>query len=160
LSQKWNSQKRPSKIDQQGGIVAYQDDDNYIKLVYNNAKKGFLGGDEFIELVVENHGYQYSAANIKTIGLIKDNYTIVFKLEKKGSRYTAYYSIGGKDFMFLGSTDAVLSNVQTGLITCEGVDIAIGDDIVSQIMAQMERKEEPKFEVKYDYFHIINTGLK
>jgi len=62
--------------------------------------------------------------------------------------------------MFLGSTDAVLSNVQTGLITCEGVDIAIGDDIVSQIMAQMERKEEPKFEVKYDYFHIINTGLK
>ena len=61
--------KRPAKADQQGGIIAYQDDDNYVKLVYINSSKGFMGGDEYIELLVENQGAQYSAANIKTTGL-------------------------------------------------------------------------------------------
>ena len=151
--------RRPTKTDQQGGLVAYQDDDNYVKLVYNNARKGFMDSDELIELYVETHGSQYSAANINTIGLLNDNYTIVFKLEKKGSNYNAYYSIGGKSFEFLGSTDAVLSNVKAGLITCDGADVA-GSNILDQMMGQMERSEEPQFEVKYDYFRIENTDVQ
>jgi len=152
--------RRATSPDQQGGLVAYQDDDNYVKLVYNNARKGFMGSDEYFELVIESQGFQYSAANIKAAGLLDDNYTIVFKLEKRGSIYTAYYSIDGKDFKALGSTEAVLSNVKAGLIACDGVEVSIGDDTISQMMAQMEKREESKFEVKYDYFHIVNTGMK
>jgi len=149
---------KPIKAEQQGGLIVYQDDDNYVRLVYGNARKGFMGSEELIELVVENHGSQYSAANIKTLGLIKENYSIVFKLEKKGSSYTAYYSIGGKGFKLLGSTETVLSDIKTGLIACDGV--AMGRSIFSEAMEPLKKKEEPKFEVKCDYFHIVNTGIK
>lgn len=149
---------KPIKAEQQGGLIVYQDDDNYVRLVYGNARKGFMGSEELIELVVETHGSQYSAANIKTLGLIKENYSIVFKLEKKGSNYTAYYSIGGKGFKLLGSTDTVLSDIKTGLIACDGV--AMGRGIFLEEMEPQQKKEEPKFEVKCDYFHIVNTGIK
>ena len=149
---------KPIKPNQQGGLIVYQDDDNYVKLVYGNAQKGFRGSEELIELVVENHGSQYSAANIKTLGLIKDNYAIVLKLEKKGSNYTAYYSIGGKDFKLLGSTETVLSDIKTGLIACDGV--TMGRSLFPEMMDTQNKKEEPKFEIICDYFHIVNTGIK
>jgi beta-glucosidase len=147
--------KRPSKLDQQGGIIAYQDDNNYVKLVYINSSKGFLGGDEYIELLVERQGEQYSAANIKTTGLVPDDLAMVLKLEKKGSKYTAYYATGGKDFELLGSTDVVLRDIKAGLITCDGANNANGG-----LFAQSGNAADAKkpFKVKYDYFDITNTG--
>jgi len=150
---------RPVKIGQQGGLIAYQDDDNYVKLVYDNAMKGFMGNDVFIELLVENHGSQYSAANVRTLGLLKDDYTIVFKLEKKGSDYFAYYSTGGESFELLGSTEVILSDVKAGLIVCDGADIGGGNDLISQMLGQMGTGEVPEFKIKCDYFRIENTGI-
>ena len=149
---------RPTQADQQGGIIAYQDDDNYVKLIYDNASKGFMGGDEYFELVVENHGAQYSAANIKTLGLIPDDLTVIFKLEKKGSLYNAYYSTGGKDFVLLGSTDVVLSDIKVGLIACNGQGTP-GNDAAAQMMGITAAKDLP-FIVKFDYFHITNSGIE
>lgn len=147
--------KRPSKADQQGGIIAYQDDDNYVKLVYINSSKGFLGGDEYIELLVERQGEQYSAANIKTTGLVPDDLAMVLKLEKKGSKYTAYYATGGKDFELLGSTDAVLRDIKAGLISCDGAVNPNGGLFAQSGNAADANKP---FKVKYDYFDITNTG--
>ncbi len=149
---------RPAKAGQQGGLVAYQDDDNYVKLVYNYTRKGFMSSDEFLELLVENNGSQFSAANLRTTGLFKDNYTIVFKLEKKGSNYTAYYSINGKSFELLGSTNAVLSDIKAGLIACDGID-PFGNRM-DQMMGQMEKSDEPQFEIMCDYFRIENTDVQ
>jgi beta-glucosidase len=151
---------RPVKADQQGGLIAYQDDDNYVKLVYDNARKGFMGSDVFIELLVENHGSQYSAANVRTLGLLQYNYTIVFKLEKKGSNYFAYYSMGGESFELLGSTDVILTDVKAGLIVCDGADIGGGNDLISQMLGQMGTGEVPEFKIKCDYFRIENTGIE
>ena len=147
--------KRPLKADQQGGIIAYQDDDNYVKLVYVNSIKGFLGGDEYIELLIERQGEQYSAANIKTTGLVPDDLAMVLKLEKKGSKYTAYYATGGKDFVLLGSTDAILSDIKVGLIACDGAKNPNGG-LFAQLPAA-SGADKP-FKVKFDYFDITNTG--
>ena len=84
----------------------------------------------------------------------------MFKLEKIGSNYTAYYSTGEKGFELLGSTDAVLSDVKAGLITCNGAEVNAGSDFLDQIMGPIEKGEEPEFKVKYDYFRIVNTGVK
>ena len=149
--------RRPTEVNQQGGLIAYQDDDNFIKLVYDNARKGFMGRDEFIELVVENQGAQYSAANIKTKGLLKDDYTIVFKLEKKGSIYTACYSIGEKDFERLGSTEANLSDIKAGLIVCDGEDTG---ERMDEMMGKTEEQEKTPFEVRYDYFRIESPDIQ
>jgi hypothetical protein len=148
--------KRPTKPDQQGGIIAYQDDDNYVKLVYINSSKGFMGGDEYIELLVEREGAQYSAANIRTAGLVPDDLAMVLKLEKEGSRYTAYYATGDKDFQFLGSTDVVLCDIKAGLIACDGAPSPMGG-LMAQIMGGQAEAEQP-FKVRFDYFNIGNTG--
>jgi hypothetical protein len=149
--------KRPSKPDQQGGIIAYQDDDNYVKLVYTNSTKGFMGGDELIELLIETQGSQYSAANVKTLGLVPDDLAIVLKLEKKGSRYTAWYATGGGDFVLLGSTDAVLSDIKAGLIACDGARTPMGD-LMAQMMGMNAIVADKPFKVRFDYFNIGNTG--
>jgi hypothetical protein len=149
--------KRPLKADQQGGIIAYQDDDNYVKLVYNNSSKGFMGGNEYIELFVENQGAQYSAANIPTLGLVPDDLTVLLKLEKKGSRYTGWYSTGGKAFQLLGSTDAVLCDIKAGLIACDGAEIP-GGGIMAMMMGAGSSEAEKPLKVKFDYFHIANNG--
>ena len=152
-----NFQKGPREADQQGGIIAYQDDDNYVKLVYINSVKGFMGGDEYIELLVEKEGAQYSAANIRTRGLIPDDLFLTLRLEKKGSRYIASYSTGGRDFELLGSTDVVLSNIKAGLIACNGGAAPRGD--LAALMAGMNGADANKpFKVKFDYFKIGNTG--
>lgn len=149
--------KRPSKADQQGGIIAYQDDDNYVKLVYINSSKGFMGGDEYIELLVEREGAQYSAANIRTAGLVPGDLAMVLKLEKEGSRYTAYYATGDKDFQILGSTDVVLCDVKAGLIACDGGDTP-GGDMVAQMMGVTGVNADKPFKVNFDYFRIVNAG--
>jgi beta-glucosidase len=149
--------KRPSKTDQQGGIIAYQDDDNFIKLVYDFSSKGFMGGDEYIELLVENQGAQYSAANINTHGLMADSPTIVFRLEKKGSKYKAWYVIDGKDPVFVGSTDAVLSDIKAGLIACDGA-AQQGGDIVARMMGLNAAGQDKPFKVMIDYFIIGSSG--
>ncbi len=148
--------KRPLKIDQQGGIIAYQDDDNYVKLVYINSGKGFMGGDGYIELLVESEGTQYSAANIKTLGLVPDDLAMVLKLEKKGSIYTAWYATGGKDFELLGSTDVVLRDIKAGLFTCDGADNP-NSGLFPQMGLTAADADKP-FKVRFDYFHIVNTS--
>ncbi|MCJ7446806.1 MAG: glycoside hydrolase family 3 C-terminal domain-containing protein [Bacteroidales bacterium] len=149
--------KRPTKPDQQGGIIAYQDDDNYVKLVYINSSKGFMGGDEYIELLVEREGAQYSAANIRTAGLVPDDLAMVLKLEKQGSRYTAYYATGGKDFELLGSTDVVLRDIKAGLIACDGGDTP-GGDMAALMMGITGVDANKPFKVYFDYFLIVNAG--
>jgi len=114
--------------------------------------------DEYIELLVERGGAQYSAANIKTRGLVGDDLAIVFKLEKIGSRYTAYYATGGKDFKLLGSTDVVLSDLRVGLIACEGESGGSGMDILGQMIGRSQEGNAVPFKVKFDYFQIVNAG--
>lgn len=149
--------KRPAKSDQQGGIIAYQDDDNYVKLVYINSSKGFMGGDEYIELLVEREGAQYSAANIKAIGIIHDDLSIVLRLEKRGSIYRAWYSTQEGNFELLGFTDVVLQDVKAGLFACNGGEAPAGD-MVAQMMGISSADADKPFKVMFDYFNIMNAG--
>jgi beta-glucosidase len=149
--------KRPSKTDQQGGIIAYQDDDNYVKLVYINSSKGFMGGDEYVELLVEREGAQYSAANVRATGVVPDDLSIVFRLEKKGSIYRAWYSTVEGNFDLLGSTEVVLSDIKAGLIVCNGGE-DYGGDRVAQMMGRGSAMEDMPFKVMFDYFNIMNAG--
>ena len=80
---------------------------------------------------------------------------MVLKLEKKGSKYTAYYATGGKDFVLLGSTDAILSDIKVGLIACDGAKNPNGG-LFAQLPAA-SGADKP-FKVKFDYFDITNTG--
>jgi len=158
--------RKPSGFNQQGGLVAYQDDDNYVKLIYKagGGRRGFGfggGGSANIELIVEKDGNQSSAASFSTADLIKDNNTVFLKFEKKGSTYNASCSADGKKFESIGSADIIISDVKAGIIVCNGAAMARFGNFPSMPgMAQQNRPPETPFEVSYDYFHIVNSGLK
>jgi hypothetical protein len=86
--------------------------------------------------------------------------SLVFRLEKRGSRYTAYYSKDGNEFTLLGMTDVVLSNVQVGLIASNGSRKTRGMDRLAAILGQSDRQDESPFEMGCDYFNIRSSGLK
>ncbi len=145
--------KRLTKTDQQGGILVYQDDDNYVKLVYNNALKGFSGVGEYIELIVETNGAQVSAANFKPTNLPDKDVEIRFKLVKIGCEYAAYYSLDGKAYQFLGETESLLTNTQAGLVVCDGMGLN------GRFSFRQQNGDTTPLEVTANYFRIKSTGL-
>ena len=48
------------------------------------------------------------------------NDVIWLRLDKQGDNYTAFYSVDGKKFEKMGTAQAVLKDVQVGVIACEG----------------------------------------
>ena len=162
--------RKPSGFSQNAGILAYQDDDNFAKLVYSASfgRRGFGGptgsGVRAIEqpgavqLQIEGKGDQKSLATLSMEGIIKDNNTLILKLEKKGDLYTAFCSSDGTTFTTIGSANIVLKDIKAGLMVCNGVTPARMGGF-PRAMPQNNQPETP-FEVSFDYFRITNSGLK
>ena len=168
--------RRPSGATQNGGILAYQDDDNFVKLVYRTGRRGFggFGGPGgpggpgatgaqpgAVELMIEKDGYQSSVATLSMAGIIKDDNTLILKLEKIGSSYTGSCSSDGKNFKTIGTANILLKDIKAGMITCDGVPpVSRRGGNQGMGMQQQSTQPETPFEVAYDYFHIVNKGLK
>jgi len=159
--------RKPSGFSQNGGLLAYQDDDNYVKLVYSaGGGRGFAGfGPDAqsgsVLLVTEETGYQKNVATLSMANIIKENNTLILKLDKKGSNYTASYSADGKNFKVIGSADIMLKDVKAGILVCDGVpDPRLARFLDMPGMPQQPKEPDTPFEVAFDYFHITNKGLK
>jgi hypothetical protein len=93
--------------------------------------------------------------------IIKDDNTLVLKLEKNGSLYTASCSSDGKNYKTIGTADILLKDIKAGMITCDGVPpVPRRGGNQGMGMQQQAPQPETPFEVAYDYFHIVNKGLK
>jgi beta-glucosidase len=159
--------RKPSGQTQHAGVLAYQDDENFVKLVYraSNARRGFGGPTTptvvpgSVELVIESNGYQKSVATLSLADIIKDDKTLVLKLERKGNIYTASVSADGKKYKTVGAADIILTDVKTGMIVCDGVPQA-GRGGNFPGMQEPANQPEIPFEAAFDYFHIVSKGLK
>ncbi|MCJ7446807.1 MAG: glycoside hydrolase family 3 C-terminal domain-containing protein [Bacteroidales bacterium] len=163
--------KRPSGFSQNGGLLAYQDDDNYVKLVYRAGGGGRRGMGGFggpgvqagvMELMIEKDGYQSSAATLNLAEIIKENNTLILRFEKKGNLYSASCSPDGKNFKAVGTAEIMLKDIKAGMITCNGVQTTGGFGNFPGMPGMQQQASQPEtpFEVAYDYFHIVNKGLK
>lgn len=143
------------------GIVAYQNDDNFVKLMFRAVIKttrarGVQPGT--IDLVMEENGIAKSLATFNLREEIVGDNALTLRLEKKGSIYTGYYSLDGKNFELLGTASMLLKDIRAGLIVCDG--------IVTQYMKSTfwfdsdTTKPDTPFDVSFDYFRIKNNGLK
>jgi len=156
--------RKPAGFSQNGGLLIYQDDDNYLKLVYSagGSRRGFgPGGQGSMLLVVEENGYQMNKASLSLAGIIMEDNTLILKLGRKGNLYTASCSSDGKNFKTIGTAEIMLKNVKAGMITCNGVQTAGGFGNIPGMPGMQQRQAgqpETPFEVGYDYFHITNTG--
>jgi len=143
------------------GILAYQDDDNFVELMFRAVIKttrarGVQPGT--IDLVMEENGIAKSLASFNLKDEIIGDNALNLKLEKKGGTYTAYYSLDGTNYELLGTTGLLLKDIRAGLVVCDG--------IVAQYMKSTfwfdsdTTKPATPFDVSFDYFRIKNSGLK
>ena len=111
-----------------------------------------------IELMIEENGYTKSLATFNLQNEITGDNTLILQLERKGSLYTASYSLDGTQFEKLGSADILLKNIRAGLIACDGV---ITTSMRNTFWFDSDTtKPGTPFDVSFDYFHIKNSGLK
>ena len=143
------------------GIVAYENDGNFVKLMFRavvktTQQRGVQPGT--IDLMMEENGIAKSVASFNLKNEITGNNFLILKLEKKGSMYTASYSSDGIKYEKLGTADMLLKDIKAGLIVCDG--------IITQYMKSTywfnsdTTKPATPFDVAFDYFHIENSGLK
>lgn len=101
----------PSQNYQQGGLVVYQDNQNYVKLSLEpNGNQVMV---KFQKIV--NGTATSLAADIFEKSLITDN-TLYFKMDKDGDNYSAFYSLDGKSFKNIGSVTVPMKNTYFGFV--------------------------------------------
>ena len=117
----------PAPPAQNAGLVAYQCDDNFVKFVRTAtfnfrrpAEPGAAPSPGQLQLMVEENGQQKSVATLPLDGIVGADNVLWLRLDKQGDTYTAFYSVDGRKFEKMGSAQAVLKDVQVGVIACEG----------------------------------------
>jgi beta-glucosidase-like glycosyl hydrolase len=148
------------------GILVYQDDHNFLKLMLRAVTKttrfGRQGDSQLLpgtlDLIIEENDIAKSLAQFNLKTAVTDENPLILKLEKKGSIYTVYYSVDGENFELLGTADVLLKDIKAGLMVCDGV--------ITQYMQSTfwfdsdTTKPDTPFDVSFDYFRIENAGLK
>ena len=81
------------------GILVYENDDNFVKLMFRAVIKTTRSAQEAaqpgtIDLIIEENGIAKSVASFNLRNEITGNNALILKLEKKGSIYTALLFIG------------------------------------------------------------------
>ena len=145
----------PAMPAQNAGIIAYQDDDNFVKFVIGvqMGRRGPQAGGASVQIVCEEGGYNKATVNVPAEG-VKDN-VIWLRLQKKGETYTAFYSADGKKFVEAGKVETCLKDIQAGLIACDGVMPSFGGFRMGAMPAAQTKPMTASFEM----FKIVNSGL-
>jgi alpha-glucuronidase len=103
---------------EQGGIIAYADDDNYVKLAWEMANASAAMNKLRVAVIREQNG---AAATLEITGsdaqrIVGTDGAIWLRLKKTGSTYRAYYSNDGSVYRFIGSTTLSTEATQAGLV--------------------------------------------
>ena len=164
--------RKPSSNNQQGGLIAMQDEDNFVKLVYRSnprfGRGAGSGAGGVLDLIIEKNGINFSMAGMRSPDAIADNnLSLTLKLERKGGTITGSYSRDGKTFTKVGSAEIMLRDTKAGVIVCNGDPAraggrmpGMGAGMPGMPGMQAQEQDQSDFNVMFDYFRITNTGLK
>ena len=127
----------PNAATQQGGIIAYQDDDDYLKFDWE-----FTGN--VAQLVETQEDFSFNPApayttpiatvlaSVPTASLGVTGANLWLKMIKTGQRYKTYYSVDGTNWVFVYDEGDSLSNVKVGVFsynrTGTSSDLKVGFD--------------------------------
>jgi regulation of enolase protein 1 (concanavalin A-like superfamily) len=135
----------PNAPSQQGGVIAYQDDDHYLKFDLEAASATDLELRTSLEdslqtnPAVSSNPIQVNQTLNSTPmnGVLPTDNTIWLRMTKHGYTYTTSYSVDGNTWVPVWSTGATLSNLKVGLLAFGGAATT-----------------GPK--VAFDYFHVAS----
>jgi alpha-glucuronidase len=103
---------------EQGGILAYADDNNYVKLAWEMSSATAPINKLRVMFLREQNG---AGATLQVTGsdaqrIVGADGAIWFRLRKTGSTYRAYYSSNGRVYRFMGSTTLNTEPAHAGLL--------------------------------------------
>jgi beta-glucosidase len=127
----------PNADTQQAGIIAYQDDDNYLKLDWEFSS-GAARLSETTEDSLSGSPVRQVLTTIPTAGVLSGD-TLWLRMVKNGPRYATYYSTDGVTFEPIYNVGASLSNIKVGLFAFNGAGTSTGP------------------QVSFDYFDVSNS---
>ena len=145
----------PGMPAQNAGIIAYQDDDNFVKfaIAAQMGRRGPQAAGASVQLVCEDGGNTKATVYAAAEGV--QNNVIWLRLQKKGGTYTAFYSADGKKYVEAGKVEACLKDIQAGLIACDGVMPSFG----GFRMGAMGPAQTKPMTATFEMFKIVNSGL-
>lgn len=118
ITSKLSFSATPSQEQQQAGILAYQDDGNYLELAW-----GFSSGaDRFTETsqdTLSGHPVTQTLVSERTSPQMP--HTLWLRMVKRGPRYSTLYSLDGVNYVGLYGVGASLSAVRVGLFATGGL---------------------------------------
>ncbi len=120
----WTMQTRvhfssaPHAATQQGGLIAYADDENYLKLDLEYGS----GGTQLSETSADSLSGTPIAQVAATVATPPSATTVWLRMVKRGPRYSTYYSFDGSHFAELYNTGASLTDVAVGPFAFAGSD--------------------------------------
>ena len=163
----------PALPAQNAGILAYQDDDNFVKFTYG-AQMGRreVPAGIYLQIICEENGYTKPTVGvlIEEVGRTQQGWvsnvetadrpdgesnTVWLRLQKKGGKYTAYYSFDGKKYNDVGYVETDLKDIQAGLSASNGVAPAFAGGFRRNAPAA----EPAPIQVGFDMFKIVSSGL-
>lgn len=145
---------RPTQNYQQGGLIVFDDLDNYIRLdlLWSDAfiDDGYKSG-EGIELLSEQKGVFTPAWPAWPRAYLKlDNEGVFLKIRKEGVWYDGYYSKDGQQWIRLGSISVpTITNPQVGIFAVGGA--------TNSNNAPNCIHTAPDIPVDFDFFYVNST---
>ncbi|MGZ4218556.1 MAG: glycoside hydrolase family 3 C-terminal domain-containing protein [Solirubrobacteraceae bacterium] len=128
MTSKLTFSARPNTATQQGGIIAYQDDDNYLKFDLEATSPTNIQLSTSLEDSLQsNPAVSTSPIQVNQTlnttpmnGVLPSDNTIWLRMTKKGYTYTTSYSLDGSTWVPVWSTGATLKDVKAGLFAFNG----------------------------------------
>jgi beta-glucosidase len=106
---------RPDAATQQGGIIAYQDDDNYLTFDLEATSPTNLQLTTSLEDNLNGVQVNQRLNSLDANAILPDDNTIWLRMTKTGARYSTSYSLDGTTWVPVWTTGATLTNPQVGL---------------------------------------------
>jgi alpha-glucuronidase len=126
----------PSAAGQQGGIIAYQDDDDYLKFDLEGSSTGPQLKTSLEDSLQSNPAVSSSPIPVNQTlnttpmnGVLPAGNTIWLRMSKDGHTYSTSYSLDGQAWVPVWSTGATLRNLEVGPFAFNGAATTTGPEV-------------------------------
>jgi beta-glucosidase len=130
---------RPNAATQQGGIVAYQNDDNYLKFDLEATSPTNIQFNTSLEDTLNSVQVNQTLNTLNANSILPANNTIWLRMTKNGAHYSTFYSVDGETWVPVWTTGATLTNPRIGLLAFNRAGTTTD------------------LQVAFDYFHVAAT---
>ncbi len=120
MSSKLTFSARPNANNQQGGIIAYGDDDNFLKFDLEATSSSNIQLNVTLEDSLRGNPITQTLVTVPANDILPDDNTIWLQMTKTGPTYTASYSTDGDTWVPVWTTGATINNIQAGVFAFNG----------------------------------------